>query len=187
MPSLDLARQGLAPEEQVPPHRNLQYTNTDATIQKMYELIQGPRGEQSLKVRLTVEEIIRGVRPRDRLSQLGAIYNWFNRRYHFVNDPIQVELVKDAERIIEEIESRGIAVGDCDDASIFLATTPRVLGIPTQLVRTGFKDTPPGRLEGPYTHVLVVARDQWRRPIVLDPVAGTRSREMLGRVKQVKW
>jgi len=187
VPTLDLTRQGLAPEEHVPPHRSLPYTDTDGTIRRMYELIQGPRGEKSLKVRLTVEEIIRGVRPRDRLSQLIAIYNWFNRRYHFVNDPIEVELVKDAQRIIEEIESRGIAIGDCDDASIFLGTAPRVLGIPTQLVRTGFKDTPPGRLEGPFTHVMVVARDQWKRPIVLDPVAGPRSKEMLGRVKQVKW
>lgn len=186
MPDFDLARQGLEPDR-LPAHRTLPYKDTDDTIRRMYEVIKGPRGEKSLRVRLATENIVRRITPRDRLSQLAAIYNWFEPRYHFINDPIEVELVKDPERLLEEIASTGIAIGDCDDASTFLATLPRTLGIPTVLVRTGFRDAPPGRLEGPYTHVLVIARDQYRRPIVLDPVAGQRSREMLGRVRQFKW
>lgn len=186
MPILDLAHQGLDPGA-VPKHWTFPYKDTDGTIKRMYDFIEGPRGEKSLRLRLTIEEIIRGINPRDKLSQLVAIYHWFNRRFHFVNDPIQVELVKDPERLLEEISARGIAIGDCDDASTFLGAAPRTLGIPTRLVRTGFRDVPKGRLEGPFTHVLVVAQDQWKRPIVLDPVAGRRSREMLGRVRQYKF
>jgi transglutaminase-like putative cysteine protease len=150
----------------------------------MNRLARGPRGELSLKLRSTVEDIIRDVRQRDRLSQLAAIYDWFNRRFHYVNDPVQVELVKDPERLLEEIAKHGTAMGDCDDASTFLFAAPRTIGITTQFARVGFKDRPMGGKGSQYTHVFAVAWDQHKRPIVLDPVAGPRTPRMIQRVKQ---
>lgn len=162
------------------------YQGTDTTITRMWEVIKSPRGEMSLRLRLKVEDIIRGLKPRDRLSQISAIYNWFARHYTFVNDPIEVELVKDPERMLEEIEATGRTLGDCDDASTFLVSATRCIGIPATLVRVGFKKTPLGRTEGPYTHVYAKAFDQFKRPIIIDPVAGNRTRVMLGKIRQIR-
>jgi len=177
---MDLVSQGLV---SAPPARTLRYRNTDDTIRRMYELIEGPRGELSLELRYAVEGIVRGIRARDRLSQLVAIYNWFDARYTFVNDPRQVELVRDPLAILEDIKQHGRFLGDCDCASTFLGAAPRTIGIPTKLARAGFRRIPPNQLRGRYSHVLVTAPDQFRRKIVLDPVAGQKTGEMLGRVR----
>jgi transglutaminase-like putative cysteine protease len=165
---------------EIPRHKVQPYRGTTDTVREMTRLAHGPRGELSLKLRSTVENIVRGVRPRDRLSQLAAIYDWFEPRFYYINDPVQVELVKDPERLLEEIAKHGKAMGDCDDASIFFYAAPRTIGIPTQFARVGFKDRP---MAGKYTHILVVATDQYKRPIVLDPVAGPRTASMLSKVK----
>lgn len=163
----------------VPSHSTEPYTDTDATVRRMMELASGPRGELSLRLRMTVEGIIRYVEPRDRLSQIAAIYDWFNTRFRYVNDPVGVELVKDPERLLEEIAEHGVAVGDCDDASTFLYAAPRAAGITTEFVRANFK---PGQS---YSHVFAMAQDQHGRWVVLDPVAGIRTGEMLGRIRNM--
>lgn len=152
----------------------------------MERVIRGPRGELSLRLRYVVESIVRNTMPKDRLSQMAAIYNWFNERFRYLNDPVRVELVKDPERILEEMSAHGVALGDCDDASTFLAAALRTAGIQSELMRVGFRNTPPGRLEGPFTHVLVRARDQYGRGIIVDPVAGQKTRRMISRVRQAK-
>jgi len=154
----------------------------------MEEVARGQRGALSLELRLAIEDIIRYVRPRDLLSLLAALYNWFDRHYHFVRDPRDVEQVKDPVRLLREIQEFGRAVGDCDDASTFFGGSTRTLGMDARLVRVGFRDPTPGQQlgdeTGRYTHVLAVAHDQYGRPIVLDPVAGKRTPKMLKRVRQ---
>jgi transglutaminase-like putative cysteine protease len=162
------------------------YGGTDRTISEMYKLASGPRGELSLELRTVVEDIVRDVRPRDKLSQMAAVYYWFDRRYSFVPDPTQVELVRDPERVLEDIRAKGRFAGDCDDAATFLAAALRTINIPTKIVRVAFKPPPAGRQEGPYTHVLIKALDQYKRWVVLDPVAGKRVQRMVNRVKQVR-
>ena len=134
-----------------------------------------------MKLRMTVEDIVSGVEPRDRVSQLAAIYAWFNDHFHYINDPVEVELVKDPERLLEEIERRNVAMGDCDDAATFLFAAPRTIGIPTEFLRVGFKANAP--MGGRLTHVLVCATDQYGRRVLLDPVAGKRVPNMVERVK----
>lgn len=166
------------------------YRGTGDTVEHMEALARGARGELSVELRLALEDIIRHVRPRDQLSLLAALYNWFDRHYHFVKDPKSREQVKDPVRILTEILRRGRAVGDCDDASTFLTAASRALGNESRLVRTGFRDPTPEQLmgseKGRYSHVLSVSYDQYGRPIVTDPVAGRRTPKMLGRVRQYK-
>jgi transglutaminase-like putative cysteine protease len=166
-------------------HRTIPYTNTGRTVQEMERLIKSPRGELSLELRQTVEEIVRHVRERDKRSQLAAIYHWFRPRYSFFEDPRQVEQVSDPMRVIEEIRRTGRFIGDCDDASTFLAAAPRTIGIKTYLVRVGFRPPRGDGLSGPYTHVLAVGVDQHKTSIVLDPVADRRTGRMVQAAKQV--
>jgi transglutaminase-like putative cysteine protease len=164
------------------------YSGTGRTVEEMERLARGPRGELSVELRLALEDVIRYVRPRDQLSLLAALHNWFDRHYHFVKDPKGVEQVKDPVRLLEEIESLGRAVGDCDDASTFFGGSSRALGMEARLVRVGFRDPTPeqqmGSEGGRYSHVLAVVYDQYGRPIVVDPVAGRRTPKMLKRVRQ---
>lgn len=154
----------------------------------MESVARGSRGALSLELRLAIEDVIRYVRPRDQLSLLAALYNWFDRHYHFVKDPRDVEQVKDPVRLLREIQQYGKAVGDCDDASTFMDGSTRALGMDSRLARVGFRDPSPaqqmGDERGRYTHVLAVSYDQHGRPIVLDPVAGRRTPKMLKRVRQ---
>ncbi len=154
------------------------YQGTGDTARKMLGLIKGPRGEQSLRLRQWVEDTVRNVKARDKLSQLVAIYDRFNRHFSYLNDPIKLEFVKDPERLLDEMEQTGVALGDCDCASTFLAAAPRTIGIHTGIVRVGFHP-----LAGTYSHVFAVGHDQHGRRIALDPVANQKTTEMLGRVK----
>lgn len=167
-------------------HKTVPYDGTDRTIAEMNRLASGDRGEKSLELRLVVEDIVREIQPRDKLSQMAAVFYWFDARYHFLPDPTEVELVRDPERVLEDIRTKGRFVGDCDDATTWLAAALRTINVPTRIVRVAFKLPPADRLEGPYTHVLCTARDQYNRWIILDPVAGKRAPKMVRRVKQVR-
>lgn len=182
MPNFDPKAVGLEAE---PAYTLEPYQSTDRTIEVMEYTAGGERGEQAIPLRLAVEDVIRRVPPRDKLSQIAAIYHWFTKRYTFVPDPIKVEYVKDPMRLLEEIVNKGRCLGDCDDASTFLAAAPRTIGIQTTFVRTGFRRSN-GFSAPSLTHVLAVARDQHGHPIVMDPVAGIHTRQMLGRVTRKK-
>jgi transglutaminase-like putative cysteine protease len=182
MPAFDASSIGL---EAAPPIHVEPYQGTDRTVQAMEQLAAGPRGEQAIPLRLVVEDIIRHIPARDQLSQIAAIYLWFRPRYTFVPDPPKVEYVKDPMRMLAEIAHRGRCLGDCDDASTFFLAAPRTIGIQTRLARAGFRKPVNGRKPS-LTHVLAVARDQHGHGIVLDPVAGVRTREMLGRITRMK-
>lgn len=169
----------------MPRHLTMPYKGTARTIKAMEELSSGPRGAQSLELRLALEDVIRYVYPKDRLSLLAAVYYWFLPRFHFVHDPDGSEQVKDPLRALREIQTTGVFVGDCDCATTFLVACLRALGIPCSPMKVGFKDRVAGR-DGPYTHVFCVAQDQHKRSIVLDPVAEEETRNMLGRVKQFR-
>jgi transglutaminase-like putative cysteine protease len=145
----------------------------------MEKLVQSARGERSLRLRRVVEDIVRHVRDRDKLSQIAAIYDWFDRRYTFLPDPDDVELVRDPEAVLDDLERTGRFVGDCDDATVFLTAALRTIGVPVRIVRVAFKEN------GSYTHVFGVAFDQYKRPIIIDPVAGERSARMASRARRV--
>jgi hypothetical protein len=128
------------------------------------------------------------VHPKDYLGEILAIRNVFVQPspwvpgmalFHYSNDPRHVEMVKDPQRQVEEINAFGSTVVDCDDVSTMAAAMAMSLGRNVELVAMGFS---PGHL----SHVAVTVQEpktqQW---ILIDGVAGPREKEAAGRAKQL--
>jgi Transglutaminase-like superfamily len=146
-------------------------------LKEMVRAVHGVRGEQSILVRSVTEEVVSGLQPKDYLGEILAIRYWVTENVRYVNDPLHVEVVKDPERIVEEIMGRGQAAEDCDGIALLIATMCLQVGRAAEFVVAGFGEP------GHYSHVFVRVKEprtnQW---IVCDPVAGSDERGMLDRV-----
>ena len=143
----------------------------------MVKAVQGPRGEQSMLVRTVTEEVVRGLQPKDYLGEILAIRYWVTEHIRYVNDPLHVEVVKDPQRIVEEILANGQAAEDCDGIALLIAVMCLLVGRVVEFVVAGFGES------GHYTHVFVrVLEPRSGKWIVCDPVAGSDERGMLDRV-----
>jgi hypothetical protein len=159
-----------------PPHTLGRFTGARDTIRGMLNAIQGPRGEQSMLVRGVTERVVGDVFPKDYAGEILAICYWVASHVLYLNDPMHVELLKDPQRMMEEIlgnrDSR--TRGDCDDIATLIATMALQCGRESQLVVAGFKN------KGQYSHVFVRVFDpKGNDYIVCDPVAGSKVRKML--------
>lgn len=157
------------------------------TIREMVRAARGPRGERSMLVRSLTEQVIRQLTPKDYLSELIAIRNWVATHVRYTNDGLTTEIVKDPQRLVEEILASGYAtsvrngrsIGDCDDLAGLIATMVRQVGRDAEFVTVGFNPRAPHT----YSHVFTRAMEpKSRKWIVLDPVAGTDEAKMLRRV-----
>lgn len=159
------------------------YRGTDHTVQRMIELMLGPRGEQSFKVQRHTQQIVVNVRPKDYVSEMVAVCRWWGNAGRYTRDPLHVELLRDPERLVDDANS-GKLTTDCDDIALAIGTGCLVLGARVQIVTVGFGVRVPGTAKN-HSHVFVRGQDP-RSKIwwVLDPVAGRRTAGMLKRVKQ---
>lgn len=148
----------------------------------------GPRGEQSFRVRQFAEYLVEEVAPKDYLGEILAVRNAFVQPSPFrkgpplvryTNDPLHVELVKDPERLVEEIADRGTTLADCDEIVCLAGTCCLQLGREVEWVALGFGT-------GQLTHVGLRVKEpksgQW---IWLDGVAGPKEREAAERATQM--
>lgn len=148
------------------------------TLANMVRIAQGARGERSIFVRTMLEEIVGRLWPKAYCDEILAVNNWVAERVIYLNDPLHVELLKDPQRLCEEIKERGHARGDCDDIAVLIATFCLQLGRQAQFVVAGFGE------KGSYSHVFArVKEPRTNTWIVCDPVAGTNVGDMLGRIK----
>jgi hypothetical protein len=158
------------------------------TLESMEKLALGPRGEQSFRVRQFAETIVRYLEPKDYLGEIIAVRNVFLQRgphgaplFRYANDPLHVELVKDPERMVTELDMYGSTLCDCDEITCLAGTLCLTLGREVEWVAMGFS---PGQL----THVGVRVKEpksnQW---IWLDAVAGPREAEAAARAKTIKF
>lgn len=160
-----------------PPHTLSGFTGSSDTLRAMVRAAQGPRGEKSMLVRNMMEQVTLRIQGKDYLGEIVAVRNFVAERVSYKNDPLHVELVKDPQRLIEEIIQRGMAVGDCDDMACLIGTMCTQLGRVCEYVVAGFG------AKGQFSHVFVRVKEpksgQW---ICCDPVAGTDERNMLQRI-----
>ncbi len=164
-------------EGPTPPVRLSRFTGSPDTLNKMRQQAWGPRGEQSMRVRAVTEDVVSGVRPKDYLSEILAVRNYGMTHLRYLNDPLHVELIKDPERIVDEILQNGLALVDCDEIAELTATMLMQLGRVAEFVVVGFGA--PGEYSHVFTRVKEPKSGQW---IVCDPVAGSDERTMLERV-----
>jgi len=148
----------------------LPYRGTVQTIDEMRRLALA--AQISWPLRSLVEDVCRGLRGKDYLSELAALYHFVWRTIRYQRDPRTVELVKTPEATL------ATRVGDCDDQATLLAALVLLSGAEARLVTVGF------RPDGVLTHVFCEGLDpRTKRWVTLDPVAGPRAVEMLRRVR----
>jgi hypothetical protein len=128
-------------------------------------------------VRQAAESVVRGLSPKDYLSEIVALYGWAKSpAFRYTNDALHVEQIKTPERILMEVQKDGVSLVDCDDSATLIAAMALTLGRQCQFVVVGFG------APGVYTHVFVRVKEpksgEW---IFIDPVAGTRDRQMAKR------
>lgn len=155
--------------------RKVPHINIEQTVDNMRNLAW--EGQTSPLVRQFALEALRRVRPKDAISEVGALYHACCREVHYLADPIGAEFLQHPEVTIQT------AAGDCDDMSILLASTLLF----SELLSVGFKSR--FKLVGfknmPLSHVFleVLIKGQW---VALDPVAGSATAKMLSDVTSAK-
>jgi hypothetical protein len=121
------------------------------------------------------------------VSEALAFYHFVLDKTRYMRDPRTIELVRAPWVIIAEIMAGKIPGVDCDDASALLCALAAVSGAECRAVTVAFRNMFfQGRRQ--YSHVFAQVREPrtgaW---ITLDPVAGDKTKEMLGRVVAAKF
>ena len=112
-------------------------------------------GSKDFYVRQKAIAIFRacGVRPKDRLGEVSALFEWVRRNVRYTRDIWQVETLHTARRLLE------LRAGDCDDMTILLGAMLMSTGHPVRLVLAGYH---PAKPHG-YSHIYpeVNVRGRW--------------------------
>lgn len=139
--------------------------------------------QNHMVTRRFVEACCRDLDSKDYLSEYLAVHNMLLQRCRYMRDPRTVELVKAPYLVFEEILAGGRPSIDCDDFAACEEAAILSLGGSVQLVTVAFRIMfYEGRQQ--YSHVFTRALEPRSKTwIILDPVAGTRAREMLSQVK----
>ena len=107
------------------------YVGTLRTVGHMMVLIRA--GAKDFYVRQKAIDILleRGVKPKDYLGEIKALFEWVQRNVRYTKDPFRVEVLHSARRMLE------LRAGDCDDMSILLSAMLESIGHPVRLVLSG--------------------------------------------------
>jgi len=148
--------------------RKVPHLSIEQTVDNMCKLAW--EGQTSPLVRQFAIETLRRVKPKDSLSEVGALYHACCREIHYLADPLGSEFLQHPEVTVQT------AAGDCDDMSILLASTLLMsealsVGYKCRYKLAGFKGH---GLSHVFLEVLIDGK--W---VALDPVAGSSTAKML--------
>ena len=115
-------------------------------------------GAVYIPLRMHAAKLASRARPKDYLGQVKSIYSDFVRRWRYVQDPLETELVT-----VSGPALLGLVIGldapqgehgfsDCDEACAALGALYRSVGFPV-LINTIEKPTTPGKRPGLFSHV----------------------------------
>jgi hypothetical protein len=157
------------------------YEGIVTSIENMVKLARN--GQVDPLIRRWAEEITRGVPAKDRLSEAAAIYYAICTQIRYFPDPANAEWLQ------HPVVTMRNRVGDCDDMALTyraaLGASILSAGQQIQFVVVGFKKDAP--LPSRYTHVFVRIKGPDGQWLVVDPVAGHKTSEMLSKVKHAKF
>ena len=107
------------------------YLGTLRTAAQVKRLIRA--GAKDFYVRQHAIDVLlqRGVRPKDYLAEIAALFQWVQRHVRYTKDPYRVEVLHSPRRMLE------LRAGDCDDMTILLGSMLESIGHPVRLVLTG--------------------------------------------------
>ncbi|MGH9310060.1 MAG: transglutaminase-like domain-containing protein [Vicinamibacterales bacterium] len=129
------------------------YAGTLRTVAHVIELIRA--GAKDFRVRQTAIAILRrrGVRPKDYLGEIKALFEWVQQHIRYTRDPFRVEVLHSPRRMLQ------LRAGDCDDMAIVLGAMLEAVGHCVRLVLTGNDPLAPDR----FTHIYIEAlcRGRW--------------------------
>lgn len=138
------------------------------TVSRMKALVYQVMRLPSQPIRQRAESILRWVQEKDEVEEIRALFNYVQSHFHYMNDPYDIELIKSPEVSDNEITQTGFFLGDCDDASTYLAALLKSVGYAPYFTVAAPSDSSGFDLGHVYVKVLIPSRDQW---ITLDPTA----------------
>jgi len=107
------------------------YSGTRKTLQHVAALIR--QGVKDFYVRQKAIDILfeKDIPAKDYLGEINALFRWVQQNIRYTKDPIRLEVLHSAKRILE------LRAGDCDDMTILLGAMLESVGHPVRLVIVG--------------------------------------------------
>lgn len=121
------------------------------TVSQLISLVNQSLRDPSAKIRLRAESLLFNTGERDEEAEITSIFTFVENALHYVDDPADIELLKNPSYIDDRITETGFFMGDCDDASGYLAALLKSVGYPVQFVIV----TPQGASDFDYHHIYV--------------------------------
>jgi len=93
------------------------------------------------RIRALAADATRGCGPLDVECRARGIVGFVRRVMQYTPDPVGVEAVALASSHAANVLSRGYTWGDCDDATVFIGTLARSVGVSVRIVVASFRPT----------------------------------------------
>lgn len=137
-------------------------------------------------VRQLAEDLCRGLRSKDYLSEVLATRYFVETKCRYMRDPRTIELVKAPYVVAQEIDAGKVPCLDCDDMVAFITALLLAMGSECAVVTFAFHHAFHNN-QRQYSHVAALATEpKTGTRIVLDPVAGAKTQQMLKRAVAAK-
>lgn len=138
------------------------------TVSQLSGLVNDSLRDPNAAIRLRAETILGPVAEKDEEGEVAALYDFVTNALHYIDDPADIELIKSPTLIDKNVTDNGYFMGDCDDASGYLAALLKSVGYSVQFVIV----TPENADGFDYRHIFVRVwqprAGQW---LALDPTA----------------
>lgn len=121
------------------------------TVSELKSLISQALTDPNAAIRLRAESLLAPTAERDELAEVSAIFYFVQNALHYVDDPAGIELLKNPMYMDNEVTQQGYFMGDCDDASGYLAALLKAVGYIPELVIV----TPEAADSFDYRHIFV--------------------------------
>lgn len=138
------------------------------TVAHLRSLANESLRDPSARIRLRAESVLGPIAEKDEDGEIAALYDFVTNALHYVDDPADIELIKNPLLIDRNVTDLGYFMGDCDDASGYLAALLKSVGYSVQFVIVT-----PERADGfDYRHIFVrVWKPREGVWLALDPTA----------------